>query len=182
MYCSCALFSIFDYVFLYFFHFALFSFFTLHSFDFAFVCVSIFSCSTLLKLHYYRVALFYVVLFHVALFLSCALFMLHFCTFFILHYFHAAFFLHCNIFTWHFLRVALISCCIFFRVELLSFFTFSVSHYFHVALLQYFHIALFSHCIIFILHYLVWTFSFELFKFYSFHGVFPQITTHVSHK
>ena len=204
------------------------NFFTLRSFDFAFFRVSIFS---LLNLHYYHVALFYIVLFHVAVLLCYILFILHFCTFIILYYFHAAFFriaifLPCTFFVLHSFHVAyfflLHSLCIslflyctffmlrFIQIALFSLCPFFILHYFHPALflrytlvmLHFFRVTFLSCCTFFVLHschvaffscytlfmlhffsvafYLVWAFSFECFKLYSFSsGALPQITSHI---
>ena len=122
-----------------------------------FFLVGLFLCFTLVKLHYFHVALFpryflsyfkFPVLhsLHVALFsycansmlqmfLCCTLFMLHlfsFCTLFMLHLFCVALFWWCTLFTLHFFLVLFI--LVLFYVELCSCCTFLLLHSFQVAL------------------------------------------------
>ena len=147
------------------------TFFTLHSFDFAFVCVSIFSCSTLLKLHYYRVALFYVVFFMLhfsclALFSCCTSAHFLYCTISMLLFFCIAIFLPGTFFVLHSFHVA------YFFV--LNSFRFSLFLYRTIFMLHLFQSAVFSHCSFFTLHYFhpalfslnfqFWTFQILLFS------------------
>ena len=106
------------------------------------------SCTLLNSLHFYRAALlscctsFMFYRFHVARFLFCTLFVLHFfwcCSFFMLHFFYIFLFsvLHsflvllflslftvssrCNFFMLHFFHVALCLCCIMFSLSCIIF-------------------------------------------------------------